>query len=109
LAEEVGLPARTEEAGLEVDIRPPEVEAATWAEAMLRLGEVAAIREPGSQPRVEEEEVMELLQIGQTCGRAPSLEETEWLEERDLPLFTSLLSSDRVPPAEESDALTWLS
>jgi hypothetical protein len=96
----VGLPARTEEEVLEVDMQPPEVEVAIWAEDMLRLGEVAATREPGTQPRAEEE-VMEFLRIGQMCGRAPSLEAVEWPEERDLPLC----SSDRAAPAEESDAL----
>jgi hypothetical protein len=89
-----------------VDIQPPEVEAATWAEAVLRLGEVAAIREPATQPHAEEA-VMESLPIGRMCGQVLSLEVVEWPEERDLPLCTYLRSSDQAAPAEGSDAWMW--
>jgi hypothetical protein len=104
LAEEVGLPARTEEAVSAVDMQPPEAEVATWAEAMLRLGEVADIREPHIQPRAEE--ATEPLRIVRIHIREQVPKEAEWPEERDLPLCTSLRSSDLVLPLEESDVWT---
>jgi hypothetical protein len=110
LVEEVGLPARTEAVVLAVDMQPPEVEAvirveaATREEAMLRLGEVAAIREPHIQPRAEE--ATEPLRIVRVHIREQVPKEVEWPEERDLPLCTSLLSSDLVLPLEESDVWT---